>query len=149
MIKFTEYLPHDMGRIDFQPMQAAWRDQLLTPGYAESLTGRAWTARDGTRVVGCGGFSEQWKGRSVAWAVLGRNVPKRGWPRICAKVKAEIQKELDRHVAACGHGRVEITVPQNFAQGCRLAKVLGFEVEAIVKKYAPDGADHFLFAKVA
>lgn len=151
MIKFANYSPQDLERIDLQPFQESWRQELLTPGYAQSLDvpGRCWTALDGERVVGSAGFSPQWEGRSIAWAILGKDIPPRQWPRIKKKIRAEVDKELQKQVAACGHGRVEITVPVSFAAGCRLALLLGFEVEGRTKKFAPDGSDHFLFSKVA
>lgn len=56
---------------------------------------------------------------------------------------------MQRHLDECGHARIEMTVPATFAPGLRLAAALGFTVESAMAKYAPDGADHYLFSKVA
>lgn len=151
MIRFVPYSPADIAAIDLQPVQEQFRAQLLRPGYAESLDirGRAWTALEGDRTVACGGFAPQWEGRSIAWAIVGKDIPKRAWPRIRTKVRTELFREMAKQKAEVGHARVEITVPQDFAAGCRLALLLGFKVEGPLNKYGPDGADHFLLSMVA
>lgn len=151
MMHFVKYAPHDLSCINLQPEHAKWREQLLAPGYAEALDtpGRAWTAIEGKKVLGSGGFSPQWPGRSIAWAVIGTEIPVRAWPRVKNTVKREIEKEMQRQKDECGHARIEFTVPAHFAPGLRLAAALGFTVEGAMPKYGPEGADQYLFAKVA
>ena len=53
-----------------------------------------------------------------------------------------------RATIAAGPRRIEMHVARGFGAGARLAFVLGFEVEGLMPKFAPDGTDYFLFAKV-
>jgi hypothetical protein len=146
MIQFVPYSPTDLTSIELQPAQEKWRDQFFLPGYAQSLDikGMAWTAMDGEKVLGCAGFAPQWEGRVIGWAVFGREIPRRAWPRILRKIRREMHNSLADH----GRHRLEITVPRGFDAGCRLAHLLGFEVEGLMKEYGPDGGDHFLYAQV-
>lgn len=146
MIKFVSYSPHDISCIALQPVQAKWRDQFVKPGYAQSLDipGMAWTALDGGKVLGCAGFSPQWEGRVIGWAVFGTDIPKTAWPRILRFIRKQFHETLAKH----GRHRLEITVPFGFGAGCRLAHMLGFQVEGLMKEYGPDGSDQFLYAQV-
>lgn len=151
MIEFVPYSPQDLARIDLQPAQMKARDLLLSEGYAEALDirGKAWSGLVDGEVVGAAGFTPKWDGRSTAWAVFGRKVPKREWPVVVRYVRAAIAGELAEHKKKTGHARVDITVPLGFGEGCRLASLLGFKIEGINEKYGVDGADHFVYAKVA
>lgn len=146
MIEFVPYEPWHLEALDLQPMQSWWRDKLLAPGYAQGLANdMAWTGFIDDRVVGCAGFAPQWEGRVIAWALFGRDVPKKAWASIVAKVRREFKNTLQSQ----GHKhRVEITVPATFGEAIRLANILGFEVEGLMKKYGPDGSDHLMYAKV-
>lgn len=140
MIEFVPYEPWHLMVIDLQPTQTAYYQRFVQPGYAESLAkGVAWTGFINDRAVGCAGFAPQWEGRAVAWALFGRGIPKTVWPAIVRKVRAETQGIK---------GRIEATVPFGFGAGCRLAKLLGFEIEGLMKAFGPDGSDHFLYARV-
>lgn len=145
MIELVPYRPEHLARIELQPRQRALRAHVLREGYAAQLAipGASWTAVDGKRVVGCGGLQPQWDGRALAWALIGR-LPRAQWPRLFRLMRARIDAAF-----ANGTRRIEADVRADFGQGCRLAHLLGFEVEALRRKYAPDGSDHFLYARVA
>jgi len=151
MIEFHPYSPQDLARIDLQPMQAAQRDLFLSDGYAEAIDvrGKAWSGLLDGEVVGAAGFTPQWDGRSTAWAIFGRKVPKKDWPVIVRFIRAAIAGEMAEHKAKVGHARVDITVPWGFGEGCRLASLLGFEIEGISRKFGLNGADHFVYSRVA
>lgn len=137
MIEFVPFEPWHLSQIEIPAAQAAW----IKPGYAESLANNmAWTGFIDDRVVGCAGFAPQWEGRAIAWALFGREIPKRAWTAIIAKVRKEL--------ACTAYPRVEATVPFGFGAGCRLANALGFQVEGLLSKFGPDGSDHFLYARV-
>jgi len=143
MLTFVPYSPEDLRKVDLQPAQASWRERFMDLGYARSLDvpGRAWTGLDDAgRVAGCAGFAPQWEGRVIAWAVFGK-VPRPAWARVVAKVRKEMRALEAR--------RVEITVPVGFGAGCRLAEILGFNIEGRMNAFGPDGADHYLYSKVA
>lgn len=151
MIEFVSYSPSDLARIELQPAQAKWRDMFMAPGYAESLDvkGKAWTGLVDGEPVGSAGFAPQWQGRAIGWAVIGCRAPRAAWPVIVKRIRATIADELREQVEKHGHARVEITVPVGFGAGCRLASLLGFEVEGEERKFGPDGSNHFLYSKVA
>lgn len=145
MIRFVPYQPSHLAQVRTQPAQEAWRAYLIRDGFAESLAipGMTWTGLVDDVPVGCAGFSPQWEGRVVAWALFG-DIPKTAWPAIVKKIRHEFRATLQSH----GRHRVEMTVPSNFGPGCRLALMLGFAVEGLMKSYGPDGSDHLLYAQV-
>lgn len=143
---FIPYRPEHLAQIALQPAQRA-ASAVIKEGYAESLAvpGMAWSAsNESGEILGCAGMVPQWEGRVIAWALLGVAIPKRAWPTIAKKIAREFNAALADH----GRHRVEITVPVNFGAGCRLARLLGFEIEGRLRAYAPDGSDHFLYAKI-
>lgn len=146
MITFIPYRPEHLMQIDYQPAQRRWKDLFFTPAYARVLDvpDMAWTGLDEQgRVIGCAGFSPQWEGRVIGWAVFGK-IPKAAWVPIFKKVRKEM-----RALRKQGHDhRVEITVPYGFGAGCRLAHLLGFQVEGLMRRYGPDGSDHYLYSQV-
>lgn len=92
-----------------------------------------WTlVADGAPIV-CGGTLEQWPGRHMAWAYLG-------------KVTARHMLAATREAYKCVRrvaGRVEMTVRSDFEPGHRWAKMLGFVVETPrLVRYGPVGEDH-------
>ena len=138
-ITFVPYEPHHLAEIKLRPEQVPYFDALVKPEHAESLAnGLAWTALDGDRVLGCAGLSSQWPGRKVAWTISG-NLPSYAGPPILAKLKEIIAAQI---------GRIEFSVPCNNGEGCLVAHELGFKVEGMAEAYGPDGADHFMYAKV-
>lgn len=144
---FIPYRPEHLAKIALQPAQRAARAVMVKDGYAESLAvpGMAWTAvNDAGEILGSAGMVPQWEGRVIAWALVGILIPKRSWPIIAKKIEGEFQSALAEH----GRHRIEITVPVNFGAGCRLARLLGFDIEGRLRAYAPDGSDHFLYAKI-
>jgi hypothetical protein len=142
MITFVPYQPEHLAQIELQPAQQRWRERFAVPGYAEAIAvpGLCWTALDGDRVLGCGGLQPQWEGRALAWLVVGA-VSRTAWPRIVGRVRQTLREAAFR--------RVEMHVAQGFGNGCRLAAILSFTVEGLMRGFAPDGGDYYLYARVA
>jgi hypothetical protein len=141
VISFVPYEPGHLGHVEVQPAQAEWRARMVAD-YARALAvpGHAWTALDeGKRPIGCAGLLPQGAGRAHGWALLSA-IPARHWPAMVRKIRAVLD--------AAPYRRIEATVRHDFGNGCRLAKLLGFEVEALMTAYR-DGVDHFLYARVA
>jgi hypothetical protein len=44
--------------------------------------------------------------------------------------------------------RLEATTPVGFVAGCRWLELLGFEPEATMPNFAPDGSGHRLYARL-
>lgn len=144
-IVFVPYEPDHLLQIALQPAQAHHRGAVVLDKYREALAipGMAWTGIVDREVVGCAGLVPEWEGRVVAWALFGR-MPKFSWPAIIRKIHFEFEHSLAAH----GRHRVEITVPTHFGPGCRLARLLGFDIEGKMRCYGIDGHDHFLFSKI-
>lgn len=105
--------------------------------YAEnSLAMSCWL---GDECVGAGGLRPVWVGRAVAWALLGR----KSGPAMPAIVR-KLRWVLSTYPA----NRVEMTVRSEFEPGCRLAALLGFDAEATLRRFNPDGSDARLFARI-
>jgi hypothetical protein len=141
MIEFVPYRPEHLMLIELQPAQSAWRKRVIEPGYAESLTepGLSWTGFNDGLVVGCAGVVREREGLGKAWALIGAGFP-RSWPAIVRHM---------RNVLACTDlHRIEADVLSHFGEGCRLAKMLSFDVEGLRRKYDPEGQDYFLYARV-
>lgn len=96
-----------------------------------------WTGIVDGEVLVCAGTMQQWPGRHVASAYVARGtLPHMVW------ITEEVKKAL-----AKVKGRIEFTVRADFPIGIRWAKTLGFETEALLRKYGPEGEDHFSFVR--
>ena len=101
--------------------------------------GDAWTALVGDVPMGCGGLLELWEGRAMAWSMLSQDCG----PYMLHIVRA-IRKKLDRETFR----RIEMYVRTDFGPGCRLARLLGFEIEGKASKFLDDGRDAFIYARI-
>lgn len=91
------------------------------------------------QIVGAAGVKPIWQGRAAAWALLGRN----SRPAMVA-----IVKKLRFVLATMPLNRIEMTVQSEFGPGCRLAALLGFEREARLPGFFPDGSTAYLFTRL-
>lgn len=141
MIEFVEYKPEHLNGLELQESQRRLMENLRTPGYGEMIDypGSTFTAISDGKIVGCGGIRPMWENRAVCWSLVGAP-SKKDWVAIVRRIR----REMDAYVG----NRLEADVLVGHEQGCRLAFMLGFEVECIRKKYAPDGSDFYLFSKV-
>lgn len=77
------------------------------------------------------------------WALLSESVRKYplDFHKTCLKViKWYEQNEKPR--------RIQFEVRANYPMGCKWAESLGMEREGLMKKWAPDGSDCYLYARV-
>lgn len=110
--------------------------QDLTP---LSDAGLAWTGEVDGAVICCAGLDPQWHNRAIAWALVGESA---------GRHFAAIHKNVHRFLMSAPYRRIEAHVDVGFPQGARWMKMLGFEVEAYMKAFRPDGADMLLFTRV-
>ena len=140
MIEFVPFEPSHFARLKLQPAQQKWAQLQLDVEYARSLmVGHTMTGMLGGKPVGCAGLVKLWEGRGQAWALIGEFDP------ICW---VPIVREMRKRLNASGFRRIEMDVAADFGPGCKLARLLGFEVEALRKSFSPYGEDYFLFARV-
>ncbi len=131
----------DSESLSLQPSQRYSGDladvsQDLTP---LSEVGLAWTGEVNSTVICCAGLVPQWHNRAIAWALIGESA---------GQHFAAIHKAVHRFLVSAPYRRIEAHVDVGFPQGARWMKMLGFEVEAYMKAFRPDGADMLLFARV-
>ncbi len=93
-------------------------------------------------IYGIAGSYRSWPGSAQAWAVFSPSVDK--YPvalkKICASLINHAVKEQHLH-------RLSLTVKSDYEKGNNFAGCLGFELEGLMKKYLPDGADACLYAR--
>lgn len=109
-----------------------WR---LTEAASHART--AW--RDGT-IIACAGIAEVWTGRAVSWMLLSSAVDRHDmlW----------LFREGRKWLAAQTFRRIECVVRYDFRPGHRLARMLGYDKEAVMRCYDPLGRDHVLYARI-
>jgi RimJ/RimL family protein N-acetyltransferase len=129
-------------------LQQVQRDALGplfdTQDYGDFLArSEAYTCVHDGRVVACVGIVEAWKGRGMAWALLGNDVGA-DCMRAITKKTMRWMKEQDRFT------RIETTCDVDFPQAHRWLRLMGFSCEAeCMRKFSPDGRDQALYARVS
>jgi hypothetical protein len=78
-------------------------------------------------------------GSGVLWSFLGVDARRNLLPITKAALRLLDMAQLRR---------VTATTPCDFGAGCRWLSMLGFQVEGAMRSYAPDGRDHFLYARI-
>lgn len=102
-----------------------------------------WVAKVDGVVVGAAGVAPIWPGRGICWALIG-DVPRRAWPAITRHIEAELPK-----LEAMGFRRLEASVLDGHEAGHRWIKRLGFNSPHKAEAFGPDGASHWLYARLA
>ncbi len=94
------------------------------------------------RVVACVGVHHRWQGLGEIWMVFSTLAAQ--YLHIVAVMRTLIeyvQKER-------GYCRLQAAIDIRWPAAIRFAEHMGFQREALMKRYGPDGADHFLYALV-
>ena len=131
-----------LDAIALQPAQRHVRAFMTEPGYIDTLKagGPCMALEDGGEVLVCCGLMAMWENRSVAWSLISESAG-RHFVRIFRMMRAILEAHPVR--------RVECTVDPGFDNGHRLAKLLGFQFEGLMRAYLPDGRDVCLYGKVS
>lgn len=123
------------------------RERTYQVGIRQALSVYAgnpsWTLLDsGYEPVACGGVVIPYAGLGEAWLIAGPTAPShaRAVVRACRHGLAAV---IEKHNLV----RVQAMVLRHLEQGHRLMRVLGFEREALLRKYGFHGADMFMYAK--
>jgi hypothetical protein len=97
----------------------------------------------GGNLHGVAGSLRHWGGCSQLWAVFSKETEK--YPLALTKIcGALIDYAVDRQELK----RVSVNVRTDYGQGNKFAKVLGFQLEGVMRRYLPDGADANLYARL-
>lgn len=96
--------------------------------------------REDGELLFCGGVAEYWPGRGETWGVFNDDC-RREFPSLHRIVKGLLR--------SCPTRRLELSVEQEFANGHRWARALGFSLVAVNQEaYFPDGKAASIYAKV-
>ena len=128
------------ARLRLQPMQAAFSELLADRDYVDELVKRgAWAAVAHGRVLGIGGFVDQGAGRAHAWVLFANKI---GHAFIALHRAA--RRELER----APYRRIELVTWYGFCEAHRWAQMLGFQPEARLEAWFPDGSDGLLWRRL-
>jgi hypothetical protein len=140
MITVVAFKPAHLDQLVLQEAQEYFGAEIAREGYADILRGGpAFTALAGDEVVACSGCLEIWDNRAAAWALVGKNA---------GRNMVSIHRAVSGFLLAAPWRRVEAAVDVGFEAGMRWIEMLGFQREAVMRAYRPDGGDSYLFARV-
>lgn len=108
---------------------------------APSPDSRALTCMYGDQPIAIIGGVQFLPGVMVLWSLLTDDISR------CPVSFHKACKHLIDFYLNNGYRRLVMTVRRDYEVGFRWAKALGFQCEGIMKKYAPDGMDCFMFAR--
>ena len=113
----------------------------VTEAYAREIcaAGPAFAGVHGGRVLGAAGLLPQWDGRAIAWALLSESA---------GSQMLAITRAVKRFLAMQVYRRIDTWAEVDFAPAHRWLELLGFEREARVRAYTPQGADAYLYARI-
>lgn len=141
MVDIRTFSPGDLWKIKLQPTQAK-AIGFLTEDYALALAaaGPAITATVDGEPVACCGIARAQFNTGVLWGFVGESA---------GRNMLRLHRAASRFIGALPMTRIESTVEQGFAPGCRWLELLGFESEGLMRKYGPDGSNHLRYARVS
>ncbi|GIK50358.1 MAG: hypothetical protein BroJett013_30550 [Alphaproteobacteria bacterium] len=143
MIRARPYCAGDLALIEVQPEQTIEARLALDGGAdAAAQCGVAYTIVRAGVPVACGGLMPLWRGVATAW---GFATPLDG--RLGVAIRTQVRAAIGAlEAAAGGLRRIEATARADFAAAQRFLVALGFEREALLRAYGPDGGDYWLYA---
>jgi hypothetical protein len=110
---------------------------------ANEADGPAWTVLVDGILVGAGGIRIFWPGVGEAWAVFPA-----GMERFAREILSTSRRQLWTAIRDHGLWRVQATARADFPGAQNFLEHLGFQIEANLGKFSPDGVDAFLYAIV-
>ena len=115
------------------------------PSYWETVcaSGRASAGFLNGEFLGCGGYGQPWPGVAEAWIWVMPQASK--YPQGVHKfIKRSIRSLVEEH----NLHRISVVVREDNARARRWMSLLGFELEGILRRAGPDGANYAQYARV-
>ena len=114
---------------------------------AREKNGQCITGWVDDKICACGGIDIMWEGVGEVWIMMSPTVDSYG---MRARIDALdiIRDGLDKLIEDNKLWRCQAWGRIGFDRAHTLFKHLGFKAEGLAKKYAPDGADCILYAKI-
>lgn len=104
----------------------------------------SWTMRDDEgRIVFFGGLTLLWPGVAEAWSVMSDLVEE--YP---LAVVRECRRRIDEAFETQGLRRVQAIIADDNQRALKMMRLAGFEVEGLLRAYAPDGKDCFILGRL-
>jgi hypothetical protein len=140
-MQVVRFLPQHLLELVLQPAQADLVETIRNPAYgvALALAGPCFTVMLDGRPVACAGVDLAHAQRGEVWALLSQE---------SGAVMRRMTRAAAGYFATCGIRRLEVVVATDFAAGNQWARMLGFQLEAPMRGYLPDGATANLYARV-
>ena len=135
----TDLAEADEGNPGRQLIGDDWQrmaDRSISPEHS-------WSGVHHGHLVGCGGIIPIWPGLAECWLVGGWRLPSH---KISA-VRA-LTLTLARLVRENKLRRLQAIVRADWEQAIRFVEFLRFEQEGLLRKYGPDGSDHYVYARI-
>jgi hypothetical protein len=98
-------------------------------------------------LIACGGVKILWPHVGEAWAILSKDVENLKTEEK-QKLVLLMKKWINRSIEDNELCRVQAVVRSSFGNAIRLVKALGFQCEGLMKKYAPDGDDMYMYGRI-
>lgn len=139
MISAAPFEPQHLTSMQVQPAQAA-NIHLIRPEHLEFMArAGAWSGMVGGHAVVCGGVIVNGLGIGQLWSYLSPEA---------ARYMIPITRFGFRLLAITSTRRIEATARVDFGAGCRWLAMLGFQQEGVMRRFDPDGSDHYLYSRV-
>lgn len=136
------FKPEHLDHLPLQAKQVCAREYIHNdPAYIHALVqyGDAYTVLvDGDPIL-CAGVMKFGDGRGSAWALFAELSGKH-FVRLCRYMK--------RYLECSDLRRIEVTVDVMFYEAERLALLMGFEKEGVMRHYGRDGHDYYMMGRV-
>lgn len=134
-------LPEGVRWVNFHPNLAGADAIELTE---QAMAGPSTVLMVGDQVLYLCGIALLSKHVGEAWSVINHDLAKKHPLLLTRSARRFLDITMKSHLLH----RVQITVHSESNEAVRWAFVLGFTVEALMRKYGDDQSDHFLFVRV-
>lgn len=135
-LKLMKLYPQAQYNVETLPDYREKIDQL-----GEAGLGWAWIG-DG-RVLAMFGVAPYWDGLAEGWLMVDTH----GIHKRKMQLTKGTRRFFNNIGPALGLRRIQIMVSVAHKEAVAWSRLLGFEYEATLKKYGPDGSDHLVFAR--
>lgn len=122
-----EFTPH---------MEQAWEAAYFEPCECYTVV-----RTEDDKIIGVGDVTHMWEGRYILWFYAGADIEKKDWLPFLRKFTDTLVQRKDIK-------RVQCSVDACYQQAIRMAQLIGFKCEGLMKSYLPNGNDAYLFAWV-
>lgn len=86
---------------------------------------------------------ELWQGVGEIYLVVDENITK-----TFAKCRLSVVKLIKNYLNSLGYARLQCSVKEDFKEGHKFVKFLGFEYEGTMRNYGPSHSNYLLYSRV-